>query len=252
MVMGSFWYGESEKTIHERRKAPEPDKKVIKVWGQKLWSRFLIGSGILHRSWIFFSDSPYQKLPPTPFHIAYTRCYVPFPYFYVSHANSTWWRIFTPYYRQVNISAFSIDKDVIEWNPQAPFKILSVFADGGFHSSEKTPTVNPPPISFNDWNWSNFSEIEPYGNFSAKELGDIVNEVEFSMEFLLTGSWELHILRIFDEFTTDYKENFIDSKSFLWLKSRVRRMGEFTDGLSQTSTGLMNWVICTPVWMWYD
>ena len=92
---------------------------------------------------------------------------------------------------------------------------LSVFADGGFHSSEKTSTLNPPPINYNDWRWSNFSEIEQYGNFSAKELGDIVNKAEFSMEFLLTGSWELHILRIFDEFTTDYKENFIDSKSSL-------------------------------------
>ena len=116
---------------------------------------------------------------------------------------------------QVYILAFSIDKDVIEWNPLAPFKILSVFADAGFHSSEKTSTLNPPPISYNDWNWSNFSEIEQYGNFSAKELGDVVNEAEFSMEFLLTGSWELHILRIFDEFTTDYKQNFIDSKSSL-------------------------------------
>ena len=102
---------------------------------------------------------------------------------------------------------------MIEWNPLAPFKILSVFADAGFHSSEKTSTLNPPPISYNDWNWSNFSEIEQYGNFSAKELGDVVNEAEFSMEFLLTGSWEIHILRIFDEFTTDYKENFIDSKA---------------------------------------
>ena len=64
-------------------------KKVIKLWGQKLWSRFFIGSGIFHRSWTVFSDSPYQKLPPTPFHIASSRCYVPFPYFHVSHAKCT-------------------------------------------------------------------------------------------------------------------------------------------------------------------
>ena len=32
---GSFWYGESENTIHERWKVLEPVKKMIKVWGQK-------------------------------------------------------------------------------------------------------------------------------------------------------------------------------------------------------------------------
>ena len=37
------------------------------------------------------------------------------------------------------------------------------------------------PISFNDWNWSNFSEIEQYGNFSAKELGDIVNKYNITI-----------------------------------------------------------------------
>ena len=106
-----------------------------------------------------------------------------------------------------------MDQSVVEWNPLAPFKVLSVFADAGFHSSEKTSTSNPPPLSYSDWNWQNFTVIEQYGNFSAKELGDIANEGEFSMEFLLTGGWKEAILRTFDEFTTDYKDNFIDSKS---------------------------------------
>ena len=111
-------------------------------------------------------------------------------------------------------SAFSIDQNVVEWNSMAPFKVISVFADAGFHTSEKTPTMNPPPFGYNDWNWKDFSEIEQYGNFSAKELGDIVNEGEFSMEFLLTGGWKEIVLRTFDEFTTDYKDYFIDSKYF--------------------------------------
>ena len=87
MVLGVVSDMKNQKKLFTRAGKPRNQwKKVIKLWGQKLWSRFFIGSGIFHRSWTVFSDSPYQKLPPTPFHIASSRCYVPFPYFHVSHA----------------------------------------------------------------------------------------------------------------------------------------------------------------------
>ena len=48
----------------------------LRFWPQTLVT-FLTGSGAFRSSWIVFSYPPYQKLPPTPFPIAYTRCYVP-------------------------------------------------------------------------------------------------------------------------------------------------------------------------------
>ena len=111
---GSFWYEESEKTIHDWWKVSEPlsewttectkwvnhwvNHLVKSEWAtKKTWSKFLtptlitflFGSGAFQRSWIFFSDSSYQKLPPTPFHISYTRCYASSPFFDVPHARST-------------------------------------------------------------------------------------------------------------------------------------------------------------------
>ena len=53
-------------------------KRSLKVQNGTIWN---------HRSLIVFSDSPYQKLPPEPFHIVPFRSYVPRPYFHVSHAS---------------------------------------------------------------------------------------------------------------------------------------------------------------------
>ena len=53
---------------------------------QSLGSRFFTGSCTFQRSWIVFSDSSYQKLPPKPLHSAVTRSYVRLTYFHVSHA----------------------------------------------------------------------------------------------------------------------------------------------------------------------
>ena len=88
---GSFWYGESEKTLHERRKAPESFKSWS-MFGVKNFARvFLNDSGPFRRSWIVFSDSPYDmdhiKNYPQHHSILLMRCYVPFAYFHVSHAN---------------------------------------------------------------------------------------------------------------------------------------------------------------------
>ena len=65
----------------------EPLKKSDQSLGSKTLITFFSGSFTFHRSWIVFSDSPYQKLPPKPFHIVPFRSYVPCPYFHVSHAN---------------------------------------------------------------------------------------------------------------------------------------------------------------------
>ena len=44
-----------------------------KTWPQTLIT-FFTCSSIFQRSWIVFSDSPYQKIPPKPLHSAVTRC----------------------------------------------------------------------------------------------------------------------------------------------------------------------------------
>ena len=75
---GSFWYGESEKTIHERWKAMEPVKKSDQSLGSKTLITFFSGSFTFNRPWIVFSDSPYQKLLK-PFPIFRFRSYVRFP-----------------------------------------------------------------------------------------------------------------------------------------------------------------------------
>ena len=106
MALGVVSDMKNQKKLFTRAGKPRNQwKKVIKLWGQKLWSRFFIGSGIFHRSWTVFSDSPYQKLPPKPLHSAVTRSYERVPYFHVSHAISAfcgsilglhgqaWWRV---------------------------------------------------------------------------------------------------------------------------------------------------------------
>ena len=98
--------------------------------------------------------------------------------------------------------AFSIDKHVVDWNPNATFKFISVFTDVGFKSIENTNrSIVQPPLHFHDWPWNNMTEIQDFGLFSARELGKIVNENEFSMEFLLTSTT-----------SKDYEMNFIESK----------------------------------------
>ena len=68
----------------------EPLKKSDQSLGSKTLITFFSGSFTFHRSWIVFSDSPYQKLPLKPFHIVPFRNYVPRPYFHVSHARDDW------------------------------------------------------------------------------------------------------------------------------------------------------------------
>ena len=44
------------------------NKKSDQSLGSKTLITFFSGSYTFHRSWSVFSDSPYQKLPPKPFH----------------------------------------------------------------------------------------------------------------------------------------------------------------------------------------
>ena len=82
---------------------------MTKVFDPKVWSLFSTGSGAFRPSWIVFSDSSYQKLPPTPFHIASSRCYVPFPYFHVSHATIRYRLILKSQLRHQSIPKFNLD-----------------------------------------------------------------------------------------------------------------------------------------------
>ena len=90
VVLGVVFNSENQKkTIHERWKVLESVKKR----DQSFWPQTLITFfHLFQHSWIVFSDSHYQKLPPKQFHGAVTRCYVTGTN-YVPHATSIKFRV---------------------------------------------------------------------------------------------------------------------------------------------------------------
>ena len=149
MVLGVVSDMKNQKKLFTRAGKPRNQwKKVIKLWGQKLWSRFFIGSGIFHRSWTVFSDSPYQKLPSTPFHIASTRCYVPFPYFHVSHA------IFDV--AQHDFDLYHTVGKLCARNARLKFELRRHLDREHFHNYDEYVAV----YFFSNW-WNNIMNIQP-------------------------------------------------------------------------------------------
>jgi len=73
-LWGSFWYGQSDKNYSRALESAGINQKRDQSFDPKLWSLFFTGYSTFQRSWIVFSDSPYQKLPPKPLHSTVTRC----------------------------------------------------------------------------------------------------------------------------------------------------------------------------------